>query len=84
MRQELQVELAKRVHAHIEAKTTDTDPRGTTVGIGAYANDARIALENAILFRKLPLPIAHLSDVPNAGDFLTHDASGRSAPRRPA
>ena len=76
MRQELQVELAKRVLAHVEAKTTDTDPSGTTLDVGAYADGARIQREVDHLFRKLPLPIAHISDLPNPGDFLTHDKSG--------
>jgi phenylpropionate dioxygenase-like ring-hydroxylating dioxygenase large terminal subunit len=76
MRHELQVELAKRVLAHVDAKTTDTDPSGKILEIEAYADDARIEREIGTLFQKQPLPIAHVSDLPNPGDFLTHDKSG--------
>lgn len=76
MRHELQVELARRVLAHIEAKTTDTDPSGTTLDVGAYGDAPRLQREIDRLFRKLPLPIAHVSDLPEPGDFLTHDRSG--------
>ena len=76
MKHELQVELVKRVLAHVEAKTTDTDPSGTMLDVGAYADGPRIQREMDHLFRKLPLPLAHISDLPNPGDFLTHDKSG--------
>lgn len=76
MRHELQVELAKRVLAHIEAKTTDADPSATTLDVGAYCDAPRMQREMDGLFSKLPLPVAHISDLPNPGDFLTHDKSG--------
>ncbi|MBX3233447.1 MAG: Rieske 2Fe-2S domain-containing protein [Labilithrix sp.] len=76
MKQGLQVELVKRVLAHVDAKTTDADPSGRTLEIGAYADGERMTREIGTLFRELPLMIAHVSDLPNAGDFLTHEASG--------
>ncbi len=77
MKQERQIDLVRRVLAHVDAKTTDTDPRGgATIGVDAYASEARLAREIDVLFRDLPLAIAHSSELGKPGDFLTHDLSG--------
>ncbi len=72
----MQAQLVRRVLAHLEARTTDSDPTMTTVPIDAYADTARIDRERARLFRDYPLVVGHVSQVPNPGDFFTHDASG--------
>jgi phenylpropionate dioxygenase-like ring-hydroxylating dioxygenase large terminal subunit len=76
MKQETQVALVRRILDHIAARTTDTADRPSTLPIAAYVDEARLARENAVLFRELPLPIAHRSMLPNPGDFITHDLSG--------
>jgi phenylpropionate dioxygenase-like ring-hydroxylating dioxygenase large terminal subunit len=76
MDREQQIELVRRVLAHVGAKTTDTAPAGETLEIGAYSDDARLERETAALFRTLPLAVGHASQLPRAGDFITHDASG--------
>ncbi len=73
---DLQCQLVRRVLAHLEARTTDSDPQMTTVPIEAYADAKRIDRERARLFRDYPLIVGHTSQVPNPGDYFTHDASG--------
>jgi phenylpropionate dioxygenase-like ring-hydroxylating dioxygenase large terminal subunit len=70
-----QAQLVRRVLAHLDARTTDSDPGMTTVPIEAYADKARIDRERARLFREYPIVVGHVSQVPNPGDFFTHDAS---------
>lgn len=73
---ELQCQLVRRVLAHLEARTTDSDTAMTSVPIEAYADATRIDRERARLFRDYPLIVGHTSQVPNPGDYFTHDASG--------
>lgn len=73
---ELQCQLVRRVLAHLDARTTDSDASMTTVPIEAYADAKRIDRERERLFRDYPLIVGHVSQVPNPGDFFTHDASG--------
>lgn len=73
---DLQCQLVRRVLAHLDARTTDSDPAMTSVPIEAYADASRIDRERARLFRDYPLVVGHVSQVPNPGDFFTHDASG--------
>lgn len=41
-----------------------------------YASPERTQAEIDVLFRKFPLIIGHASDLAEAGDFITHDATG--------
>jgi phenylpropionate dioxygenase-like ring-hydroxylating dioxygenase large terminal subunit len=48
----------------------------STVGVPTYVDDARFSREQERLFRALPLAVAHVSQLPSPGSFVTHDASG--------
>ncbi|MBX3212605.1 MAG: Rieske 2Fe-2S domain-containing protein [Labilithrix sp.] len=76
MDRERQIELVRRVLAHVEAKTTDAAPAGVTLDAAAYSDEPRIDREVRHLFRRLPIAVGHASELPRAGDFVTHDASG--------
>jgi phenylpropionate dioxygenase-like ring-hydroxylating dioxygenase large terminal subunit len=81
MNQAQQIELVRRVLTHVEAKTTDTDASGqpTRLEAAAYADQDRLAREIRVLFGgkgEVPIAIAHGSELPKPGDFLTHDDSG--------
>ena len=76
MIRERQIQLVQRVLAHVEARTTDTTDAAEALDVSAYADDARIERETSVLFRQLPLAIAHGSELPAPGDFITHDRSG--------
>jgi phenylpropionate dioxygenase-like ring-hydroxylating dioxygenase large terminal subunit len=77
---ELQHQLVDRVLAHLERRTTDTEPAPTLLPVASYyvgpAGEARFAREHTALFRELPVLVGHVSQIPNPGDFFTHDASG--------
>jgi phenylpropionate dioxygenase-like ring-hydroxylating dioxygenase large terminal subunit len=72
----LQVQLVRRVLAHVEHKTTDSADAPTRQPVAAYADPQRYEREVQTLFRKLPLAVGHVSQLANAGDFITHDHSG--------
>ncbi|MEO6774589.1 MAG: aromatic ring-hydroxylating dioxygenase subunit alpha [Kofleriaceae bacterium] len=80
MKPELQHQLIERVLAHVEHRTTDTEPHPTLLPVAAYYagadREARYAREHAALFHELPVLVGHVSQVPAPGDFFTHDASG--------
>ena len=73
-----EVELVRRVHAHLAAKTTDADPTATTIEVAAYAEGPRLEREIERLFRgrEVPIAIGHRSIIAAPGDFVTHDLSG--------
>jgi len=72
MQPELQQQMIRRVLAHLEQRTTDTDPSGrpTHLPVAAYA-DAAVEL-----FRRTPIAVGHVAQLPQPGDFFTHDAAG--------
>ncbi len=75
MERSLEIALVRRALAHIDARTTDADDHPTTVATRTYgAEDHARELEK--IFRAVPLPIGHVSRIPNAGDFFTHDLAG--------
>ncbi|MEJ7597688.1 MAG: SRPBCC family protein [Kofleriaceae bacterium] len=76
MQHERQVQLVRRVLAHLDARTTDREPAPTRIPISAYVDPDRFVREHAALFRGLPLAVAHASQLSHPGDFVTHDASG--------
>ncbi len=76
MNHALQVELVRRVLAHVEHRTTDTAGEPSTLPIEAYADAARFDRERAKLFHDYPLAIGHISQLLAPGDFFTHDATG--------
>jgi phenylpropionate dioxygenase-like ring-hydroxylating dioxygenase large terminal subunit len=77
---ELQRQLVERVLAHLERRTTDTEEHPTLWPVEAYdvgvAGEAHYVREQASLFRERPLLVGHVSQIPNPGDYFTHDASG--------
>lgn len=76
MNQRTQVELVRRVLAHVEARTTDHDDGPARCPVWTYADPARLEREMQALFRGLPVAIGHASSLASPGAFVTHDASG--------
>lgn len=74
MRQPVQIELVNRVHAHVEARTTDRgEPHRQPVD--AYVSPRRYRAELA-MFRAGPVLIGHGSEIPEPGDFITREVAG--------
>jgi phenylpropionate dioxygenase-like ring-hydroxylating dioxygenase large terminal subunit len=77
MDRDLEIALIRRVLAHVEARTTDRDPKPTTIDAAEYApDDARHAREMERIFRRLPLPVGRGASIPKPGDFFVHDDTG--------
>jgi len=77
VKQDVQIRLIQRVLSHVDNKTTDTGDRTAQPPVATYDDPARHALERDRLFRgSQPLCVAHVSQVPGPGDFITHDAAG--------
>ncbi|MFT3696036.1 MAG: SRPBCC family protein [Kofleriaceae bacterium] len=80
MRLALQQALVDRVLVHIEQHTTDHEAAPTRWPIEHYdvgaAGETRFHREQTALFRSLPLVVGHASQIPNPGDYFTHDGSG--------
>ncbi len=72
-----QIDLVRRVLAHVETRTTDHAAMPTTRAVAAYVDAERHEREVQALFRGLPVAIAHRSALAAPGDFVTHDANGR-------
>jgi phenylpropionate dioxygenase-like ring-hydroxylating dioxygenase large terminal subunit len=72
----LQVQLVRRVLAHLEHETTDSAAAPSRLSVDAYADPVRHDREVAVLFRTLPVGVGHVSQLAKPGDFFTHDASG--------
>ena len=75
MRPELQRSLVRRVLAHLEARTTDTEAAPSRRAASAYTDPAVFERERA-MFRTGPIAVAHATQLAEPGSFITHDASG--------
>jgi len=73
MDQATQIALAKRVFAHLEAKTTDLADAIMINPVSAYASPARLAQEKQKLFLEMPLLMTMSCHIPENGDFVTDD-----------
>lgn len=76
MDQATQIELVRRVLAHVDARTTDRDEAPSFRSVASYTDPARHEREVEALFRGMPVAIAHRSSLSAPGDFVTHDANG--------
>jgi hypothetical protein len=70
-----QAELIRRVLEHVSTGTTQMVEHEDRLPILPYIQPERLEAERR-LFRRLPLMLAHASQLPEPGDYLTHDATG--------
>ncbi len=71
-----QVELIRRIQQHLREGTTHMEAEESQLPVEPYFQADRLAAERARLFQGVPLPVAHASQLPEPGDYLTHDATG--------
>ncbi len=76
MNRATEIDLIERLLALVEAGTTSMVDAEGRLPVSAYLSEERFAHETRVLFRKLPVIVAHASEVASAGDVVTHDALG--------
>ncbi|MET0659951.1 MAG: aromatic ring-hydroxylating dioxygenase subunit alpha, partial [Steroidobacteraceae bacterium] len=68
--------ITERLVLHQRHRTKDMGPAVHSRPVRDYTDPARYAREVQALFRELPIVLAHSSQIPNPGDFLTDDRLG--------
>lgn len=76
MRHTEQVRLLKRVLHLVDEDRCDMVAHEHELPVTAYTDPERLAAEQRHLFRGRPLILARSEQLPEAGDYLTHDSSG--------
>lgn len=71
-----EVELIERLLAHMAAGTRDMAEREARNPVVDYFDKAKHQWELDVLFRDLPILVAHSSQLRRPGDFVTHDETG--------
>lgn len=59
-----------------QGTTTHMLPEVMENPVSNYTDPDQLKQETSILFRHFPIIVAHTSEMPNAGDFITHDETG--------
>jgi phenylpropionate dioxygenase-like ring-hydroxylating dioxygenase large terminal subunit len=72
-RLELMRRLITLARAH---RVLELEPRSTRLPVDRYLDPAQLDAERAALFRGLPLIAAHVSEIPEPGDFTTAEIGG--------
>lgn len=70
------VRLFARLLAEPDAHCTPLGCPVTTLDPRVYVDPARFEAERRALFRRAPVPVAHVSELPEPGSVLTHDHLG--------
>jgi phenylpropionate dioxygenase-like ring-hydroxylating dioxygenase large terminal subunit len=70
-----QVALIERVLSNIDRNTTDMDEPSISP-VERYLSRERFEAEMSVLFRQYPVLVGFASQIPSAGEFLTHDDTG--------
>jgi len=76
MHPDKQRELVRIILNQIEDKSIDMSDCDVLVDTSRYYDQGRLAREEAVLFHRHPMPLAHEAELPAAGDFRVHDESG--------
>lgn len=71
-----QVELIERILAHVDEGTRDMAAGIATNPVSDYFDADKHGWERRTLFRDYPILMAHVSQLREAGDFVTHDETG--------
>ena len=68
-------DVTQRIVDHLTKRTKDVAPADLEVPIDHFVNPARLAREIELM-KRLPLVVAHRSELPNPGDFVTRSVLG--------
>ena len=78
MHAEKQKEMLERLRIHLANGTTDLSPYSLEVPASHYVSEEQAALEVKVMFRQRPLLVALTPQIPNQGDYLTHEVVNTS------
>jgi len=76
MKAAIQADWLERTRRHIAAGSTDMADHVVRIDTARYIDPARLAQEERILFRRLPVAVSFSSKLATAGDVVTHDLLG--------
>ncbi|MEM7360224.1 MAG: SRPBCC family protein [Pseudomonadota bacterium] len=76
MNRKTEIALAEELLALSESDTPYLDASETASAVASYTDVARYELELEKIFRKIPQPIAHASELPEPGSFIKRDLAG--------
>lgn len=76
MQRSKEIALLSECLALAEAKKPFMEGEETLVPVSKYVDEARFAQEREVLFRGVPNLAAHVSQLPNPGDFITREVGG--------
>jgi glycine betaine catabolism A len=76
MRRALQIRLVEELLRRVGDNAPLGDIRDACVSALAYSDPARFEAERRTLFRKLPLAVAHASELPEGGCYVSADIAG--------
>jgi phenylpropionate dioxygenase-like ring-hydroxylating dioxygenase large terminal subunit len=76
MERSTQEELVQRILGHVQDGTTDTGKDEVRYPVSGYYDPQRFSAEVATIFRRYPTIVAHTSQLPRAGDFVTQTVTG--------
>jgi phenylpropionate dioxygenase-like ring-hydroxylating dioxygenase large terminal subunit len=76
MRAAVRADVMRRLRRTLEDPTTAV-PRGSTaLAVSRYLDDDELEKERRSLFAKLPIVVAHASELPDAGSYVTLELGG--------
>jgi phenylpropionate dioxygenase-like ring-hydroxylating dioxygenase large terminal subunit len=78
MNHKTQVDLITELHKFKASQSEFLDACVTQQSVSQYFDDAVFKTENAAIFLKWPNAVAHASELPDAGSFVTRTLAGRS------
>ena len=78
MHEQIQAQLVARFVDHLSRGTTDTVGHNLQVSAAHYVDPNETQHEVDALFKRQPLLIALTPDIPEIGDYLTHEAADTS------
>jgi phenylpropionate dioxygenase-like ring-hydroxylating dioxygenase large terminal subunit len=76
MKRETEIDIIARLLAHVEAGTTSASQEEGRIPVSTYRSHEHFLAEQRVLFRRLPIVVAHASELTGPGSFLTHDTLG--------
>jgi phenylpropionate dioxygenase-like ring-hydroxylating dioxygenase large terminal subunit len=71
MQRSTELELVRRVLAHVAEKSTDMAATTSSLPVSRYFDPDRFEIEQKQIFGQLPRAVGHISQIPATGDFFT-------------